>query len=182
FALDLIDRAGERLFLRQIVKPGIRGAVKRALVLFLLDRKNVTRALGPCKQVLAVVGVKELSERVDAADHQEQIVLPPERKHGIDEIVTRALVAKLDLEAVGEEGEEFRRKLLAVDDRFSRALVKQAAQCRDSHIQDRDTKRVLNDQPDDTKRGAAQRIGILATRRLLVDRPETNQRIDLVGQ
>ena len=37
---------------------------------------------------------------------EEKIVLAFEREHGIDEIVARALLAELDLEAVGEEGEE----------------------------------------------------------------------------
>src|SRR6185295_12309277 len=110
--LNLIDRRRERLFFRQLIQPGIRRAVKRALVLLLFDREDVTRPLGPCKQVLAVVGVKELSERLDAADDQEQIVLAAEREHGVNEIVTRALVAELDFQAVGEEGQEFGRELL----------------------------------------------------------------------
>ena len=52
--LHLVDRFRERL---------------------LFDGEDVTRPLGPCKQVLAVVGVEELAERLDAADDQEQIVL-----------------------------------------------------------------------------------------------------------
>ena len=38
-------------------------------------------------------------------DHQ-QIVLTTEREHGIDEIVTGALIAELNLEAIGEERDE----------------------------------------------------------------------------
>ena len=43
-------------------------------------------------------------------------------------------------------------------------------------------KRILDNQPDHTQRRAPQRIRILAPRRLLIDRPEADQRVDLVGQ
>ena len=68
--------------------------------------KDVAGALGAREQVLAVVGVEELAERLDAADDHQEIVLAAEREHGIDEIVTRALVAELDFQAVGEEGKQ----------------------------------------------------------------------------
>ena len=108
--LDLIDRHSQRLFLRQFVQPGIRRAVERALVLLLLDREDVTRPLGPRKQVLAVVAVEEFAERLDATDHHQEVVLAAEREHGIDEIVTRALISELDLQAVGEERQKIARK------------------------------------------------------------------------
>ena len=73
------------------------------VVLLLLDAEDVGRALGAGQQVLAVVGVEEFAERLDAADDQQQIVLAFEREHGVDQIVPRALLAELDLEAVGEE-------------------------------------------------------------------------------
>ena len=41
---------------------------------------------------------------------------------------------------------------------------------------------VLDDQPDHPQRRPPQRIRVLAPRRLLVDRPEADQRVDLVGQ
>ena len=44
------------------------------------------------------------------------------------------------------------------------------------------SKLILHHQPDHAQRRSAQRIGILAPRRLLVDRPETNQRVELVRQ
>ena len=71
-------------------------------------REDVRGALGAGEQVLAVVGVEEFAERLDAADDQHEIVLARQREHGIDEIVPRALLAELDLEAVGEEGEQVR--------------------------------------------------------------------------
>ena len=108
-ALDLFDRACERLFLGQPVKPGIRRAVERPLVLLLLDREDIGCPLRSRKQVLAVVGIQKLAQRLDAADHQQQVVLTAEREHGIDEVVTRTLVAELDLQAVREEGEKIAR-------------------------------------------------------------------------
>ena len=67
-------------------------------------RKDVRGALGAREQVLAVVGIEEFAECLDAADHHQEVVLAFEREHGIDEIVTRALLAKLDFQAIGEEG------------------------------------------------------------------------------
>ena len=55
---------------------------------------------------------KEASERLDALDDEEQVVVRAAAfaaQHGIDEVVTRALLAQLHLEAVVEEGEEFGR-------------------------------------------------------------------------
>ena len=66
-------------------------------------REDVGRALGAGEQILAVVGVEEFAERLDAADDQHEVVLACEREHRIDEIVPRALLAELDLQAVGEE-------------------------------------------------------------------------------
>ena len=60
----------------------------------------------PGEQVLAVVGIEEFAERLDAADHHQEIVLTFKREHGIDEIVPRALLAQLDFQTVGEEGED----------------------------------------------------------------------------
>ena len=97
---------GEFLFLGLLEQRGVRRAGVGLVVLLLLDAQDVRRALGAGQQVLAVVGVEEFAERLDAADDQEEIVLAFEREHGVDEIVPRALLAELDFEAVGEEGEE----------------------------------------------------------------------------
>ena len=42
------------------------------------------------------LGIEEFAERVDPADDEEEIVLAFEREHGVDEVVTGALLAKLD--------------------------------------------------------------------------------------
>ena len=69
-------------------------------------REDVAGALGAGEQILAVVGVEEFAERLDAADDHQEIVLAAEREHGVDEVVSRALLAELDLQAIGEEGEK----------------------------------------------------------------------------
>ena len=75
-------------------------------VLLFLGAQDVGGAAIAGEQVLAVVAVEESPERLDAADDHQQIVLAGQREHRVDEIVPRALVAQIDLEAVGEEGEE----------------------------------------------------------------------------
>ena len=98
-----IDRLRQRLFLGLLVELRIGRAGIFALVLLLLDADDVGRALVAGEQVLAVLGVEEFSQRLDAADDEEKIVLAFEREHRIDEIVPRALLAELHFQAVGEE-------------------------------------------------------------------------------
>jgi len=68
-------------------------------VLLLLDAQDVRRALGAGEQARAVIGAKEFAERFDAADDEKQIVLAFALlgEDRIDEVVARALIAKLDL-------------------------------------------------------------------------------------
>src|SRR5579863_9380805 len=128
FLLRLIDRLGKRLLFSETIERGIRRAVERPLVLLLFDRKDIARALGAREQILAVVCIEEFSERLDAANYHQQIVLALEREHGIDEIMTRALLAKLDFQAVGEEGLEsrsiqtFHDSFDSIADTFTRLL------------------------------------------------------------
>ena len=98
-----VDGFRQRLLLRLLVELGIGRAGIFALVLLLLDAEDVGRALVAGEQVLAVVGVEEFSQRLDAADDQQQIVLAFEREHRIDEIVPRALLAQLDFQAIGKK-------------------------------------------------------------------------------
>ena len=76
-----------------------------AVVLF-LGAEDVGGAAIAHEQVPPVLGVEEAPERLDPADDHEQIVLARQREHRVDEIVPRALVAQVDFQAVGEEGEE----------------------------------------------------------------------------
>ena len=66
---------GEFLFLGLLKQSAIGRAGVGGLVLLLLDAEDVGRALGAGEQILAVVGVEEFAERLDAADDQNEIVL-----------------------------------------------------------------------------------------------------------
>ena len=100
----------ERALLRQALlldQPMVRRVVERALpVLLLLGPQDVRRALVAGEKILPVLAVEEFAERLDAPDDEQEIVLPRQREHRIDQIMPRAGVAEMDLEAVGEEGEE----------------------------------------------------------------------------
>ena len=110
FGLHLIDGLGEGLLLIEAVERGIRRAVEWLAVLLLLDAENVCGALGAGEQVLAVVGIEEFAERFDAADDHQEIVLAFKSEYGIDEVVARALLAKLDFQAIGEERKKIVRQ------------------------------------------------------------------------
>jgi hypothetical protein len=88
------------------------GAVLIPLLL-LLGAQDVGGALGSGEQVLAVLAVEESRERLDAAhDHQQIVARRAGAERGVDQIVTRALVAEIDLQAVVQEGEEAARPLV----------------------------------------------------------------------
>ena len=82
--------------------PGERAGA----VLFFLGAQDVGGAAIAGQKILSVLGVEQAPERLDPADDHEEIVLTGQREHGVDEIVPRALVAQVDFQAVGEEGEE----------------------------------------------------------------------------
>ena len=84
----------------------MRGGEGALAVLLLLGAQDVGGAAIAGEQVLAVVAVEQRAQRLDAADDHQQIVLARQREHRVDQIVPRALVAQIDFEAVGEEGEE----------------------------------------------------------------------------
>ena len=75
-------------------------------VLLFLGAQDIGGAAIAREQVLAVFCVEELSERLDPADDHEKIVLTRQREHRVDEVVPRALLAQVDFQAIGEEGEE----------------------------------------------------------------------------
>ena len=80
-------------------------------VLLLLGAQDVGGAAIAGEQVLAILGVEQSPERLDAADDHQKIVLAGQREDRVDEIMPRALVAEVDFQAVGEEGEEVGRAL-----------------------------------------------------------------------
>src|SRR5882672_4609647 len=103
FRLHLIDSLRQRLLLIEGIQRGIRRTVIGLAVFLLFDAENIGGALGARQQVLAVVGVEEFAQRLDATDDKKEIVLAFERKHSVDEIVARALLAELDFEAIGKK-------------------------------------------------------------------------------
>jgi hypothetical protein len=79
-----VDRLRQRPFLGLAVKLRIGRAGIFARVLLLFDADDVGCALLAGEQVLAVFGVEEFSECIDAADDQEEIVLAFQSEHSID--------------------------------------------------------------------------------------------------
>jgi hypothetical protein len=61
-----------------------------ARVLLLLDSDDVSRALIAGEEILSVLGIEEFSQRLDATDDEQQIVLAFECEHRVNEIVPRA--------------------------------------------------------------------------------------------
>ena len=59
----------------------------------------------------AVLSVEEGLQRPRARRHADEIIIT-QREDGVDDVMADALIAEVDFEAVGEEGEEVRRKLL----------------------------------------------------------------------
>src|SRR5262249_60553477 len=104
------DRLRERALLGLGIQLRIGRAVEGRAVALLLDAQDVGGALRTGEQIPAIVAVEEFSQRLDPADDQDEVILVLQRKHRIDEIVTRALLAQLDLEAIGEEDEEIGRE------------------------------------------------------------------------
>ena len=75
-------------------------------VLLFLGLEDIGGAAVAGEQARAVRAVEEAPERLDAPHDRHEIVLAGQREHRVDEIVARALVAEVDFQAVGEEGEE----------------------------------------------------------------------------
>ena len=184
-----VDRGRKLTLLWLKIEMRVGPAVIRAPVLLLLDAQDVGRALVSGEQARAVIGCKEFAERLDAADDEEQVVLSFAllRENGIDEIVARALIAELDFQAVVEEGKkigsEFRampRATSTVDCLAALPACPPQASCICLLRWSRNA--LSSTMLNDPQRRSAQRIRILAARRLLVDRPESDQRVDLVGE
>ena len=78
--LHALDRGGQRHLLRLLQEELIVGAGVAGLVLLLLDREDVLRALDASQQVGAVVGLQELGQRLDALDDEREVVLAGSEK------------------------------------------------------------------------------------------------------
>ena len=69
-------------------------------------RRMLMARLVPVSRFLPSSVSRNLPSASTRRDDHEEIVWPPQREHRIDQIVPRALLAQMHLEAVGEEGEE----------------------------------------------------------------------------
>src|SRR6202008_35382 len=103
-----IDSGAELALLALDQDVGVDIAVIETAVLLLLDLEDVGSALDAGEKVLAIIAVEELGESLDALDDHQEIVLSAKRKDRIDEVMAQALVAQIDLQAIGEEGKEIR--------------------------------------------------------------------------
>ena len=88
------------------LSPLGRGSLWR----FLLE--DVRGALIACEQVGAVVGRDEGLQRVDTGKQADEIILAAKREHRVDQVVANTGFALLDLEAVGEEVEDFHLEVM----------------------------------------------------------------------
>ncbi len=90
------------------IRGGFRGAR-----LLLFGAQNIGGAAIAGEKIGAVVGVEETAERFDAANDEKQIVLFTETEDRIDQIMPRALVAQIDLQPIGEEGQNRSEEIAA---------------------------------------------------------------------
>ncbi len=95
FYTDVRRRAGSR------IKSGMTRVGGPMLLL-----EDIRRALVSRQQVGAVFGLHERLQRLHPREQANEIILAAERKHRIDEIVPDPCFALLDLEAVGNEGQQ----------------------------------------------------------------------------
>ena len=82
-------------------------------ILLFLGPQDVGGAAIADEQVFAILGIEQAPERLDPAHDHQKIVLARQGEDGVDEIVPRALVAQIDFQAIGEEGEEARATSLS---------------------------------------------------------------------
>src|SRR5215470_1126647 len=113
-ALGCVDCDGKALFFRLLIKCCIGRRSIALPVFFFLDANDVCCPLVAREQVLTVLAVEKFAERFDAADDENKVILTFERKNGVYEVVASALLAKLDLEAIGQEGEQVGRNKAAL--------------------------------------------------------------------
>ncbi|MFX5813200.1 hypothetical protein ABTE31_21065, partial [Acinetobacter baumannii] len=58
--------------------------------------------------------LQEFAERLDAADDHQEIVLPAEREHGVDQIVPSAQFSELHLQPISKETQQFSRYVISL--------------------------------------------------------------------
>ncbi len=150
------------------------------MVVFLFfDADDVSRALVPCEQILAVLGIEEFSKGLDSThDRNDACLLAAKVKHSIDKIVTCTIIAQLHLKALVKKVLKVTR--LLQDFMLRQARPKPLPVCLKHRPGEKLDLAVSQGNADHPQRRAPQRVGIFAPGRLLVDRPEADQRVDFV--
>src|SRR5262245_47807332 len=104
FRLARLDCACQRTLLVLAIegRVGLPDIFPRVALLF--DADDVGGPLVAGKQILAVLGVEESSQRLDTADDRNHACLgAAQMKNGVDQIVPRSLIAQLHFEPLLEK-------------------------------------------------------------------------------
>jgi len=94
FLLGLIHR-GKQLLFRVFAKQRRLDSLGDQRFLLFLGSQDVGGALGAGEQVLAVLDVEQGAQRLDATDDLQEVV-GLRSDNGVNQVVSRALVAKID--------------------------------------------------------------------------------------
>ena len=76
------------------------------IIRMMRHRLQISRVRGaaiPGEEIGAIIRFQESLQGFDAAHQADEIVLVPEREHGVDQIVADALLAQRDFEPVSEK-------------------------------------------------------------------------------
>src|SRR5262245_28264847 len=103
FLLGNVNRLGKRPFLILTIVRRIGATDILSPVLLLLDTDDVGCTLVAGEEILAIVAIEEFTQSLNAAHDEQEIILAFEREDSIDKVVPSALLAQLDLEAIGYE-------------------------------------------------------------------------------
>src|SRR5690606_24178665 len=90
----------EAALCRLYQKRALRLARIAPLILLFLDGEDVVGPLDANEQVRSILGLKKTRQRFDALHDQGEIILARQREDRIDEVMSPALLAQIDLEAI----------------------------------------------------------------------------------
>ena len=168
--------ASERLLLRQrraVAATGVRRRARPSLRL--LDAQDVGGAAVGGEQIRAVLGAEQGGSASTRASRRTRSSSSPSGEHRIEHIVAHALARAAGLSSRSAKKRTCRRGSAC----FADAEALAAASISGQQAQPQP---VLADDADHAERGAAQRIGIARAGRLLADREEAGELVELVGQ
>ena len=139
----------------------------------LLARRSAVRRFAPSSVA------EERAQGLDPGEQADEVVLAAGREHGADQIVAHTGVLQMHLQPVGKEGQELRAQRIPID--VGQLIAVAVQGLLEGDVQ-RQPEPILQNQPDGAERGATQREGIPRAGRLLADREEADERVELVGK